>query len=91
MSFLHHDTIHKRVKGANEKYINIMGASSSSLSLDMTPETLDNLKEELLIKCKEILVNHPGNRCCKYVVEYLASEEGKSMSNEGELSQSKLH
>jgi creatine kinase len=28
------------------------------------------------------LKDHPENRCCKYVVEYLDSEEGKNLSNE---------
>ncbi len=62
-----------------------MGASSSSLSVDMTNETLDSLKLELLAKCEEILVEHPGNRCCKYTIEYLDSDEGKNLSNDGTL------
>ena len=60
-----------------------MGASSSNLSNDMSPETLDGLKSELLTKCEEILEKNPDNRCCKYVIQYLDTEEGKSLSNEG--------
>lgn len=60
-----------------------MGASSSSLTLDMTSETLESLKVELLAKCEKILVDNPGNRCCKYVIEFLNSDEGKKLSNEG--------
>lgn len=59
-----------------------MGASASSLTPEMTSETLESLKVELLTKCEKILVDHPGNRCCKYVIEFLNSDEGKKLSNE---------
>lgn len=59
-----------------------MGASSSSLSSDMTPETLEGLKVELKSKCEKILVDNPENRCCKYLIQYLDSEDGKKLSNE---------
>jgi len=59
-----------------------MGASASSLTPEMTSETLESLKVELLTKCEKILVDHPDNRCCKYVIEFLNSDEGKKLSNE---------
>jgi len=63
-----------------------MGASaSSSLSLDMTPEVRDSLLSELLAKCEEVLSENPDNRCCKHAIQYLNSDEGKNMSNEGKL------
>ncbi len=67
-----------------------MGVSASSLTPDMTPETLEGYKAELLTKCEEILVENPGNRCCKYVIKYLESEEGKKLSVEGEMVMSNL-
>lgn len=67
-----------------------MGVSASSLTPDMTPETLEGYKAELLTKCEEILVENPGNRCCKYVIKYLESEEGKELSVEGEMVVSSL-
>jgi len=57
-----------------------MGVSASSLTSDMTPETLEGYKAELLTKCEEILTENPGNRCCKHVIKYLASDEGKKLS-----------
>ena len=63
-----------------------MGASSSSLvSLDMSKDTLDGLKTELLAKCEDILSKNSENRCCKYVIDYLNTDEGKNLSNEGQL------
>jgi len=49
---------------------------------DMTAETYQKLKE----KCKEVYEKNPGNRCAKYAIDYLDSEEGKSLSNEGTFS-----
>ena len=60
-----------------------MGISASSLTPDITPETFEGYKAELLTKCEEILVDNPGNRCCKYVIKYLEGNEGKNMSVEG--------
>lgn len=62
-----------------------MGVSASSLKSDMTPETLEGYKAELLTKCEEILMENPGNRCCKHVIKYLASDEGKKMSSKGKI------
>jgi hypothetical protein len=60
-----------------------MGVSASSLSPDMSPETLEGFKAELLTKCEDILSGNPDNRCCKYVMKYLESDEGKKLSAEG--------
>ncbi len=61
-----------------------MGVSSSSLTPDMSPETLEGYKAELQTKCEDILAENPDNRCCKYVIKYLATDEGKSLSPKGE-------
>ncbi len=60
-----------------------MGVSASSLTPDMTPETLEGFRAELLTKCEEILAENPDNRCCKYVIKFLGSEEGKKISAKG--------
>eukprot|EP00588_Corethron_pennatum_P008801 CAMPEP_0194272508 /NCGR_PEP_ID=MMETSP0169-20130528/6068_1 /TAXON_ID=218684 /ORGANISM="Corethron pennatum, Strain L29A3" /LENGTH=504 /DNA_ID=CAMNT_0039015199 /DNA_START=26 /DNA_END=1540 /DNA_ORIENTATION=+ len=40
-------------------------------------------KSDLVDRCLEILARHnPGNRACKYAVEYLQSEEANSLSEE---------
>jgi len=62
-----------------------MGSTSSLIAADMNAETLETLKSMLVSKCLDILKDHPGNRCCKYCIEYIQSEEGKSLSNEGLL------
>jgi len=63
-----------------------MGVSSScNLTPDMSPETRESLRAELVAKCEAILKDHPENRCCKYTVAYLNSDEGNVMSNEGEF------
>lgn len=41
--------------------------------------------EALVAKCDEILKKHPGNRCCKYLKEYVTSDEFKALSEAGEL------
>lgn len=32
-----------------------------------------------------VLKENPENRCCKYALQYLATEEGQSLSDEGLL------
>jgi len=51
----------------------------------MTPEVKEKLMSELVIKCGEILNKNPDNRCCKYVMDYLSTAEGKSLSKEGKI------
>jgi len=58
-----------------------MGASVSTLHNEMSAEERSALLTELLSKCRAILEDNPGNRCCKHVVTYLSSEEGKALSN----------
>jgi len=36
--------------------------------------------EAVVSKCDEILKAHPGNRCCKYLKEYVTSDEFKALS-----------
>ena len=60
-----------------------MGISASALTPDMTPETLDGYKADLLTKCEEILAENPDNRCCKYVIKFLSTEEGKKLTASG--------
>mmetsp|Transcript_63001 Transcript_63001/g.74522 ORF Transcript_63001/g.74522 Transcript_63001/m.74522 type:complete len:388 (-) Transcript_63001:258-1421(-) len=56
--------------------------SSPSFHAEMTPEEKASIMADIVSKCEDILKDHPENRCCKYVVEYLGSEEGKKLSNE---------
>jgi creatine kinase len=57
-----------------------MGASSSIESL--TEENKATLVADLVAKAKEIAEAQPGNRCVKYLVPYLESDEGKALSLE---------
>jgi hypothetical protein len=43
------------------------------------------LREEIFEQCEEILRDYPGNRGCKYAKQYLETEEGKSLSDEGKV------
>jgi creatine kinase len=56
--------------------------SSPLFHAEMTPEEKASIMADIVAKCEDILKDHPENRCCKYVVEYLDSEEGKNLSNE---------
>jgi creatine kinase len=56
--------------------------SSPLFHAEMTPEEKASVMADIVAKCEDILKDHPENRCCKYVVEYLGSEEGKNLSNE---------
>jgi creatine kinase len=48
---------------------------------DMTPEKREELVGQLIAKAKEISEKQPGNRCTKYLVPYLESDEGKALSD----------
>ena len=69
----------------------IMGSTASTLSTDilknlmknMSTDMKDALALEIIKKCADILKENPGNRCCKYTIEYLSSDAGKALSNEG--------
>ncbi len=58
--------------------------ASSSPSVVQT-EPWGILKDQVLIDCEKILAEHPENRACKYTIEYLKSDEGKNLSEEGKL------
>jgi len=36
--------------------------------------------QEIVDKCNTILVEHPGNRCCKYLIAYVKTDEFKGLS-----------
>lgn len=60
----------------------MQGDSSSILTPnDMTAEMRQKIKEQ----CRGVYEENSGNRCAKYAIEYLDSEEGKSLSNEGKF------
>ena len=44
---------------------------------------VNTLKEKTLVDCKKILADNPGNRCYKFAIEYLNSDEGKALLYEG--------
>jgi protein-arginine kinase len=46
------------------------------------PSKRGELVEQLIAKAKEIAEAQPGNRCVKYLVPYLESDEGKALSDE---------
>ncbi len=62
----------------------IMSSSSASSSINQS-ESWGILKDKVFEKCEKILVDHPGNRACKYTIEYLKSDEGKNLSEEGKI------
>ena len=39
--------------------------------------------QEIVDKCNTILVEHPGNRCCKYLIAYVKTDEFKGLSESG--------
>lgn len=43
------------------------------------------LQEDISKRCKEILEVFPGNRACKYALHFLETEEGKNLSDKGEI------
>ena len=50
----------------------------------MSPFDTEQETNELLAKCDSILAENPGNRCCKYLKEYVKSDEFKNLSEAGE-------
>ncbi len=49
----------------------------------LTPEIRAKAVDDLILKCKDILKENQKNRCCKYAIEFLSSDETKNLSNEG--------
>ena len=58
--------------------------SSLTLTANSTAEDRDTFVAKLLSDSAEVLAKNPGNRCCKYLADYLKSEEIKELSNDGE-------
>jgi creatine kinase len=50
----------------------------------MNPFKAEQDLEDLIQKCNAILAEHPGNRCCKYLREYVKTAEFSSLSEDGE-------
>lgn len=57
--------------------------SSLTLTANSTTEERDAFVAKLLSDSAEILAKNPDNRCCKYISDFLKSEEGKELSNDG--------
>jgi len=47
-----------------------------------TTQDLKSTREDILTKCEGVLKENPGNRCCKYVLEYFDTEEGKALKDD---------
>ena len=57
--------------------------SSLTLTANSTTEERFTFVAKLLSDSAEVLAKNPGNRCCKYLANYLKSEEVKELSNDG--------
>jgi len=60
-----------------------MDSFSSALFQGLISENREEFVIKLTGKCKDILKENPDNRCAKYALEYVSSEEIKLFSNEG--------
>lgn len=60
-----------------------MDSFSSALFQGLISENREEFVIKLTEKCKDILKENPDNRCAKYALEYVSSEEIKLFSNEG--------
>lgn len=58
------------------------GAITSIIRSKKALGEVEALKAKILEDCKEILVDNPENRCCKFAIEYLNSDEGKALLDE---------
>lgn len=58
--------------------------SVPTLTANSTAEDRDAFIAKLLSDADEILAKNRGNRCAKYLLDYLTSEEGNKLSNDGE-------
>lgn len=61
-----------------------MPISTSNLSVDMDIKTKHQFTDDIIAECKHVLEGNPGNRCAKYCMEYLGSEDGKNLDSKGE-------
>ena len=57
--------------------------SVPTLATNSTAEERAAFVAKLLSDSAEVLAKNPGNRCCKYLADYLESDEGKDLSNDG--------
>jgi len=56
---------------------------SATLNLSSSDEAKDKFIQELVAGCQDVLKSNPGNRCAKYAVDYLESDEGKGLDVKG--------
>lgn len=52
-------------------------------NLSLSDDEKNKVINDVIEKCESVSKENPGNLCTKYATEYLKSEEGKSLSNEG--------
>mmetsp|Transcript_26646 Transcript_26646/g.53762 ORF Transcript_26646/g.53762 Transcript_26646/m.53762 type:complete len:388 (+) Transcript_26646:93-1256(+) len=58
-----------------------MVLSTANLTVDMDIDTKHQFINVVIAECKSVLEENPGNRCAKYCLEYLNSEEGKNLDS----------
>jgi len=58
-----------------------MVLSTANLTVDMDIDTKQQFINDIIAECKSVLEENPGNRCAKYCLEYLNSEEGKNLDS----------
>ena len=59
-------------------------SSPACFELDCSsPKMRSKSLEELVAKCQQVLKQNPNNRCCKYAIDYLSSEDVTILSSEG--------
>jgi len=58
-----------------------MVLSTANLTVDMDIDTKHQFINDVIAECKSVLEENPGNRCAKYCLEYLNSEEGKNLDS----------
>jgi len=58
------------------------GALTSIMCPKKVLGEVESLKAKTLSDCKEILVDNPGNRACRFAIEYLNSDEGNALNDE---------
>jgi hypothetical protein len=64
--------------------LDISTEDSSKTVSTMNPFKEEKDREELIGKCEGILKEHPGNRCAKYLKEYVNTDEFKALSESGQ-------
>ncbi len=62
-----------------------MALSTAHLSVEMDIDTKQQFIKDVIAECKNILAENPGNRCVKYCLDYLNSDEGKNLDSKGEI------